>query len=54
MQEIFQHTERIKKDVTSKIAETRSELTAEMKGQYDEFAKTDTHKSNAAAEIALL
>ena len=40
--------------MSAKIADTRSELTSEMKGQYDELAKTDVHKSSAAAEIAML
>jgi hypothetical protein len=54
MQEIFQHTERIKKDITSKIAETKSELSQEMKGISEDIVKTDTYKSNSAAEIALI
>ena len=54
MQEIFQHTERIKKDITSKIAETKSELSQEMKGISEDISKTDNYKSNSAAEIAML
>lgn len=54
MQEIFQHTERIKKDITSKIAETKSELSTEMKGISEDISKTDNYKSNSAAEIAML
>ena len=54
MQEIFQHTERIKKDITSKIAETKSELSQEMKGISEDISKTDNYKSNSAAEIAMI
>jgi len=36
MQEIFQHTEKIKKDVSSKIAEQTS-IFAEMKGEFEKF-----------------
>lgn len=40
MQEIFQHTERIKKEIASKIAETKSEF-ADMKGQYEDIVKSE-------------
>ena len=52
MQEIFQHTERIKRDITSKLADAKSELSQEMKGISDDIAKTETFKTNSAADAA--
>ncbi len=53
MQEIFQHTERIKKEIASKIAETKSEF-ADMKGQYEDIVKSEVQRTAQAAEVAAI
>lgn len=46
MQEIFQHTERVKREVMAKIAEQTTQI-SEMKGEYENIVHKEVEVSKA-------